>query len=59
MDSPQSHDAAKHKIKAFRKAGITVLNHIGNIGRDMATEMKNFKQRNSKIHELETEANDS
>jgi len=47
MDSPESHDAAKDKIRAFRKAGITVLDHIGNIGKDMATEMEKFKQQNS------------
>ena len=44
-DSFDSKDETMHKIRAFRRANIKVLDHIGYIGDEMKELLKAFKQR--------------
>jgi succinyl-CoA synthetase alpha subunit len=44
-DSFDSKDATKHKIRAFRRANIKVLDHIGYIGEEMKELLKAFKEK--------------
>jgi len=44
-DSRDSNDGAIDKIRAFRKAGIKVLDHIGYIGEEMRELLTEFRAR--------------
>lgn len=47
-DSANSKDETKDKIKAFRNAGIKVLDHIGYVGEEMAELLRKFKARQNR-----------
>ena len=44
-DSEKTGDGTANKMRAFREKGIIVLNHIGNIGDEMAESLRLFKAK--------------
>ena len=44
-DRPEGKDETIHKIRAFRRANIKVLDHIGYIGDEMKTLLETFNSQ--------------